>query len=48
MSVDAVVLAVECLSEPVGKKVGGESHWIDQWAAKSGLCSVTFGLERFR
>ncbi|WP_182859310.1 hypothetical protein [Mycobacteroides abscessus] len=45
MSVDAAVLSVQCLSEPEGKNVGGECHWIDQWAAKSGLGSVTFGLK---
>lgn len=45
VSVDVVVLSVECFAESVGKNVGGESHWVDKWAAKSGLGGVTFGAK---
>ncbi|WP_423488544.1 hypothetical protein [Mycobacteroides sp. PCS013] len=45
MSVDAVVLSVECFAESVGKNVCGESRWIDQWAAKGGLGTVAFGAK---
>ncbi|CPV74892.1 Uncharacterised protein [Mycobacteroides abscessus] len=31
------MFSVECLAESEGKNVGGESHWVDKWAAKSGL-----------